>query len=110
MISPLKIVSEDERRTLAEVGAGGTWKVMKYVKTKGYHTIGNHLHKEKDECFLLVTGSGEVVVGTLRVKVKAPIVIDVPRNTYHAFKFRKDSILICLASEEHTPDDDHKLQ
>lgn len=107
MIKPLQIVSEDERRTIAEIGAGGTWKVMKYVITKGYHTIGNHLHKEKDECFLLAKGSGEVIIGTLKVKVTAPVVIDVPRNTYHAFKFRKDSILICLASEEHNPADDY---
>lgn len=108
MIYPLKTVHEDERRALSEFGNGGNWKVCKYVQVKTDSVIGDHFHKNKDELFLLSKGSADVTVDSLTVKVKAPVIIDVKRETYHKFVIKKGSILICLASEEHDDTDDHK--
>lgn len=107
-IEELKKVHEDNRRSIFEFGAYGNWKVCKYLEIKEDCIIGDHYHRGKDECFLLSKGEANIILGSETSKVVAPMVINVSRNTYHLFDIRKGSILICLASEEHTPNDDHK--
>lgn len=46
----LKLVSEDNRRSLYEFGEG-EWKCAKYLDIKHDCVVGGHYHMEKDECF-----------------------------------------------------------
>lgn len=112
MVSKLEPVSIDSRRSLTEFGMGGTWKVCKYLEITEDCIIGDHYHKQKDECFFLAKGSSDLILGSDHgaqfLKVVAPEFIDVPRGTYHKFTIMKGSILIGLASEEHDPTDDYK--
>ncbi len=107
----LNKVSEDNRRAIYEFGNGGNWKVCKYLEIKEDCTIGNHYHKNKDECFMLLSGSAEV---TLYVTMNFPaipfMVINVPKFTHHIFRIKKGSVLLCLASQDHDPTDDHKIK
>lgn len=105
----LKLVSEDDRRKLSEFGNGGNWKVCKVLEMKEDSWIGNHYHKKKDEMFYLMKGTGTFVIGNRTYNEFAPYSVLVSRDTYHAFKLAKDSVLICLASEEHDPKDDYKI-
>jgi mannose-6-phosphate isomerase-like protein (cupin superfamily) len=105
----LKLVSEDDRRKLSEFGNGGNWKVCKVLEMKEDSWIGNNYHKEKDEMFLLLKGSGSFTIGDQMSVQFAPYSVLVPRHTYHAFRLSKDSVLLCLASELHDPNDDYKL-
>jgi len=104
----LRLVSDDDRRSLYEMGNGGTWKVCKYLEFKTDSIVGNHLHKKKDELFLLVLGQGEFKVGEETFVRNAPFSFLVSRGTYHSFKLTAGSRLICLASELHDPNDDHR--
>lgn len=109
MVSPLPPINIDHRRALSEFGNGGTWKVCKYLEITEDCLIGDHYHKNKDESFFLAKGSGTVNLSSFAYPVEAPCFIDVPRGIYHSFNLEKGSILIGLASEEHDPNDDHKL-
>lgn len=105
----MRLVSSDERRNLYEFGGGGIWKVAKYLEININCTVGGHLHKKKDEMFLLISGAGNFIIGDNEFTRIAPFCFLVPRNTYHVFYLKEDSKLICLASEEHDPDDDYKV-
>ena len=105
----LKLVSEDHRRKLSEFGNGGNWKVCKIVEMKEDSWVGNHFHKKKDEIFVLLDGGGTFVVEQKTTHEWAPYSVFIPRDTYHAFKLQKGSVLICLASELHDPKDDYTL-
>lgn len=105
----LKLVSEDERRKLSEFGNGGTWKVCKVLEFKKDAWVGNHYHKNKDEMFLLLEGSGTFVIDKKTFGKNAPYSVLVSAGQYHSFKLTKGSVLICLASELHDPNDDHQV-
>lgn len=105
----LKLVSEDDRRSLYELGVGGTWKVMKYLEIKEDSWVGDHYHKNKDEMFFLSKGKGLFIVDECKVSASAPYSLFIQRGVYHKFRLKKGSILICLASELHNANDDHKL-
>lgn len=110
MLSQLNKVSEDNRRTIFEFGNGGNWKVCKYLEIKEDCTIGNHYHNNKDECFMLLSGSARVTLNcTVNITAGPLTVIMVPKFTHHIFRIKKGSVLLCLASQEHDPTDDHKL-
>lgn len=110
----LKLVHEDDRRALYELGEGGNWKVCKYIEAKEQCVLGNHYHKNKDELFLLVKGRGCFYYGSEhegfieKIEV-APFSLLINRDTYHTFVLDPGSILICLASELHDPKDDYKI-
>lgn len=104
-----KVVSEDARRSLAEFGNGGTWKVCKVMEIKEDCWVGNHYHKLKDEMFLLIEGSGTFVLEKTTSTEHAPFSLHVPRGSYHAFNLKKGSVLLGLASEMHDPKDDYKI-
>lgn len=104
-------VHVDERRALYELGLGGDWKVLKYLDIKEDCSIGNHYHKYKDELFLLVKGEGvfhyredEFLISA---SIQTPFSTTVSRGTWHRFDLKKGSILLCLASAPHDPNDDH---
>lgn len=105
----LKLVSEDERRKLSEFGNGGTWKVCKILEFKKDSWVGNHYHKNKDEMFVLLEGSGTFVVEKTTFVKHAPYSVLVSKGQYHAFNLMKGSVLICLATELHDPKDDYTV-
>lgn len=105
----LKLVSEDNRRRLSEIGNGKSWKVCKILEMKEDGLVGNHYHKKKDEMFLLWEGSGTFVVEKETSVQFAPYSVFIPRGTYHAFTLKKGSVLIGLVTEEHDPSDDYKI-
>jgi mannose-6-phosphate isomerase-like protein (cupin superfamily) len=105
----LKLVSEDERRKLSEFGNGGNWKVCKVLEFKKDSWVGNHYHKNKDEIFLLLEGSGTFVIEKDTYIKDAPYSVLVSAGQYHAFNLTKGSVLICLASELHNPKDDYTI-
>lgn len=105
----LKLVSEDERRKLLEFGEGGEWKVCKILEVKEESWVGKHFHKKKDEMFVLLSGSGTFIVGPDTDVRFAPFCVFIKRNTYHAFKLSKGSVLLGLCSELHDPEDDYKV-
>lgn len=105
----LKRVHEDNRRAIFEFGNGGNWKVCKYLEIKEDCIVGDHYHRKKDECFLLLNGEADVTLSNEpSLHLIAPCIINVARGTYHLFDIKKGSKLICLASEEHDHKDDHK--
>lgn len=105
----LKLVSEDERRKLSEFGNGGTWKVCKILESKQEAWVGNHYHKNKDEMFVLLSGSGTFIIEQNTEVKHAPYSFLVSAGQYHSFKLSQGAILLCLASELHDPNDDYKL-
>lgn len=105
MIKPLQIVSDDQRRTLYEFGHG-KWKVAKYLIIKEDCKIGGHYHNNKDECFLILSGQATININHEKYTLYAPFTVDVSRGTFHEFEVKAGSQLICLASEEHDPNDD----
>lgn len=105
----LKLASSDNRRDLYELGEGGTWKVCKILKIKEQCILGNHRHINKDELFILTEGPGMVAIMDGDVwPVSRMIPLYVPRGTFHEFHLEPGSTLLCLASELHDPNDDHK--
>lgn len=102
----LNPVSADSRRQLYEFGVGGNWKVAKYLIITSDCEIGGHLHRNKDELFLILRGSAEVNLDG-QVSFAGPgEIIEVPRNTFHSFKCIDRTEILCLASELHNPNDD----
>lgn len=108
----LKLVSEDNRRKLFEFGEGNVWKIAKYIEIKENCEVGNHLHRKKDELFLIQKGevscSMQVMGVQIEGNVTAPDTIYVPRNSFHAFHCKAGTIMICLATELHDDNDDIK--
>jgi len=105
----------DERRTLIEFGDNGNWKLCKVVEVKKDCILGKHYHKEKDESFMLVSGSGTIqvdspneIVPHIREKMKLFKEYFVPANMIHEFSLTKNSILIGLCSKEFDPKDDYQ--
>jgi mannose-6-phosphate isomerase-like protein (cupin superfamily) len=110
----LKLVSEDNRRSLYEFGEGD-WKCAKYLDIKSDCVVGGHYHLEKDECFFLVEGRIEHLLTSkpdrtemlVRRDIIAPDVILIPRGLFHEFKIKAGSKLIGLQSEHYNKEDDH---
>src|SRR5262245_57901921 len=102
----LKLVSNDSRRSLFEFGEGN-WKIGKYIEVKEDSELGNHFHKEKDECFLLIEGEiKELELDNLTLCcVKAPFSFTVPKGMRHRFSIKAGSKLIGLQSELYNPQD-----
>ena len=100
---------EDNRRIIYD-WANGNFKSLKTVYVKEPINIGDHFHRNKDEYFMLVSGSFlelQLGEGTL-YNLEAPYVVAVPRNTYHRFICSPGSILVCGATETFDINDEIK--
>ena len=98
------MIHEDERRLLVEWGIGENWKVCKTIFIKEDTTLGNHFHKVKTECFMLVSGSGFFNDSPMKIG-KEYIVL--PGNEHH-FVLIKGSVLIGLCTHEYDKSDDYE--
>lgn len=100
---------EDERRILYD-WAKGNFKSAKAVIIKKEIAVGDHLHRNKDEEFLLLQGNFvELTLGEITTfNIKAPYHVFVPRNTYHKFICSEGSILLGVATELFDPNDEIK--
>lgn len=96
-------------RILTEFGAGKIWKVAKVIKMHEDGILGNHYHKEKDECFVLVYGNGNISVCGKKQKMILLKEYFVKKGNMHSFELKKGSVLVGLCSEVFNPDDDYKF-
>jgi len=103
------LVSEDHRRALYELGAGGNWAVLKVVIVKAVTSIGNHYHKNKRELFLLLEGRGNVIIDGKSTSITKNSSILIEPMQMHSFILDVGSVLLCLASKDHDPTDDYKI-
>ena len=104
------MIHKDNRRTIYDWTPKGIYKSNKVVFVHEEISIGDHLHRKKDEHFFLASGKFlelQLGEGTL-YNLDAPYVVNVPRNTYHRFICSKGSILIGVATEEFDETDEIK--
>lgn len=96
-------------RTLTELGEGKIWAVGKVIKMHKDGILGNHYHKLKDECFMLVFGSGNI---SIRGKKQKMIMFNeyfVNKNDEHSFELKKGTVLVGLCSEVFNHEDDYNF-
>ena len=99
---------EDDRRVLVEWLNGFGVRSCKVLTAKQECEVGNHYHKNKDEFFYLLAGSGEVELNGLWEIIHAGDTVYVPALTKHSFKLSEGSILLGGATKEYDPDDEYK--
>lgn len=85
-------------------------KISKALVAKQDCVVGDHYHRNKEERFLLLSGTALVVIiGNQRQEsISAPCEFIVPPNTYHLFGLVEGSILLGVASREFDPADEIK--
>ena len=103
----MKLAHEDDRRKLYE------FPVAKRLEAKKDCTIGGHYHKKKTEVFLLAKGKGR-----LRRRREGKVATEIGMalgeeywiepGLWHEFDLKAGSVLVCLATAEHDPADDHQ--
>ena len=96
------MIHEDDRRILED------WPEAKTITAKAYCELGNHYHKIKTERFVLVKGEGTLIVEGKSFEMKIGELITILPFEMHAFKLKKDSVLIGLCSHVFDPNDDYK--
>ena len=109
MLENKLFINEDERRCLIEWLDDTDVCSLKALTMKSDGIVGKHYHKNKDEYFLLLTGTAKkVIIGTEEyTNVSAPFKWVVPKNTYHSFDLEGGSILLSAATKPFTPGDDY---
>lgn len=100
-------IHEDDRRKLIEWSGGAISKAL-IAKQDCY--VGDHYHRNKEERFLLLSGTAlDVIIGEDCLGMAdGPEEFTVPANTYHRFHLQKGSILLGVCSEEFDPNDEIK--
>ena len=99
---------DDERRILTEWIKDFPIRSCKVVEAKKDCIVGNHYHKNKDEIFYLLKGSGEVELDGLSEILQIGDIIYIPANQKHAFELTKGSILLGAATKPYDPNDEYK--
>lgn len=99
---------DDERRTLIEWIQDFPVRSCKVVVAKGECLVGNHYHKNKDEIFYLLKGSGEVELDGLWETLNIGDVIYIPAGMRHSFELTDGSILLGASTKPYDKDDEHK--
>ena len=104
----MKLMHEDERRKLFE------WPVAKRLEIKSACVIGNHYHKNKTEVFVLCDGAATLSRRNVNeseavyyTRMRLGREYEVGPGVWHSFNMAAGSVLMCLASEQHNPEDDH---
>ena len=109
MINSLPVTThEDERRTLIEWVKDFPVRSCKVVITKSPQSIGNHYHKNKDEIFYLLKGSGEFTQDGETSSLNEGDVVYVPAGSEHSFKLSEGAILLGAATKPFDENDEHK--
>ena len=98
----------DERRILIEWIKDFPIRTCKAILLKKDATIGDHYHKEKDEIFYLLYGSGEVTLDGVTEKLKDGDIVFAGKGTKHTFKLKKNSILLEAGTKPFDKEDDYK--
>lgn len=99
---------EDDRRVLTEWVRDFPLRTCKALEVKQDSILGDHFHKEKDEVFYLLKGSGFVTLDSDRTELKVGDVIYAARGVKHTFELAKDSILLEAGNKPFDPTDDYK--
>ena len=102
--------SVDERRELFDWDINFPCNSIKLLYLNPGFTVGNHYHKEKDELFVLISGSiDKLQVGNKTISnVKSPAAWLVKKDIYHSYKSSNSYTLMCLASKTFDQHDDFK--
>jgi mannose-6-phosphate isomerase-like protein (cupin superfamily) len=114
LIGLIGLVHEDARRAISEFNTDDWGFSVQQFRIKEKIPLGNHYHKRKDEIFVILKGSGHVIlqkVGESKVKetilLKTGSVIYVPKNMAHTFVLEPDSEMICFSTKAFDKDDMH---
>lgn len=109
MINSLRVTKhEDDRRILVEWVKDFPFRTCKAILVKKDSTLGGHLHREKDEVFYLLRGSGQVKLDNEESPLHEGDIVFAGRGIKHTFKLVKDSILLEAGSKSFDPKDDYK--
>lgn len=86
-VEPIKIVKQDARGIIYRAGS------VNFIARRKGSISADHTHKE-DETLYLVEGRGRITVGDETEKIKAPVKITIPAETYHKLIASTDIKLI----------------
>lgn len=98
----------DDRRILIEWIKDFPVRTCKALIIKKDCMLGDHYHKNKDEIFYLLYGSGEVTLNGETEKLKEGDIVFAGRGIKHTFKLKKQSILLEAGTKPFDPKDDYK--
>lgn len=96
------MIHEDGRRILE------SWPEAKVITAKEDCILGDHYHKIKTEVFTLISGSANLEMSGVCLKMTIGTIYKVIPNVRHSFKITKGSVLIGLCSHPYDPTDDYK--
>lgn len=99
---------EDKRRTLIEWVDNFPILSCKVLIAKEECEVGNHYHKNKDEIFYLLKGTGEVELDGISEVISAGYKVYIPAMMRHSFILTKDSILLGAATKPYDKSDEYK--
>lgn len=99
---------EDERRILTEWITDFPLKTAKAIVAKDNCNVGQHYHKDKDEIFFLLKGSGRITLDNETEEFKEGDIAFISRGTKHSFWLSKDSIMLGASNNKYDEKDDHK--
>ena len=109
-VGTLLQVHLDGRRAISEYNALDMGFSVQRFEITGHDPLGNHYHKLKSETFVITSGSGYVVLASMkengeifgcakRHRIAPGSVIHVPAMTAHVFTFTTDSAgMLCWSS------------
>lgn len=100
----MSLKHKDNRRSLYEY----KYPVTKLLVFHEDAVAGDHYHKERDELFILLKGSGKAKFGEKELEVTLLEEMEVKAGIHHTFTLTKDSILLEFATKEYDPTDDYK--
>ncbi|MBI2121736.1 MAG: hypothetical protein HYT98_01305 [Candidatus Sungbacteria bacterium] len=101
---------EDNRRIIEEFNCTeGGFSVGRFFIKNDDKALGNHYHRDKEETFVILDGSGIVVTQKLltsgnplgpveRTELQPDSVVKIMRYTAHAFLLKPGSRMICYSS------------
>lgn len=114
------VIKKDNRGRLIELIKGkdidgGKFGQILITTALPEKTKGNHYHKRKREWYVVVQGTGLLILKDIKsnelkkiiLKASSPLLIEIPRNVGHAIKnIGKDELLLlAYVNEEFNPKD-----
>jgi mannose-6-phosphate isomerase-like protein (cupin superfamily) len=110
LVGIIKFVHEDDRRVVSECNMVRQDLSVQKFFVKASSPLGNHNHQIKAEVFVVVKGSGYVVLeregvpeSRRTVSLQEDSVVYVPRGTTHTFVLEPESKMYCFSSRAFNP-------
>ena len=78
-----------------------------YVPVKKGSKVEGHIHAKSNAFCLILEGSGAVIVGGKKIKIKKNDIISIPAGTWHEFYASKKEKLVFLSIQNPPIGDDY---